>query len=105
METQYFKLKDSEPAYSIFYAVNENKTVAVCPDPASPIITCYDNNVIEDDDIEDIEECSEFDFAIAYNSAEKNAKNFTTKLCFQMSLLCECDLILKTDKDQYGDDI
>ena len=75
METKYFKLKETEPAYSIFYAVSENKTVAVCPDPASPIITCYDNNVIEND-IEDIEECSEFDFAIAYNSAKENINDF-----------------------------
>ena len=81
METKYFKLKDSEPAYSIFYAVSENKTVAVCPDPASPFITCYSNNVIEDD-IEDFEECSEFDFAIAYNSAKENINDFITELCY-----------------------
>jgi hypothetical protein len=46
MKTKYFMLKDSEPVYSIFYAVSENRTVAVCADAESPFITCYDNNTI-----------------------------------------------------------
>jgi len=81
METKYFMLKEIEPAYSIFYAVNENKTVAVCPDPASPIITCYDNNIIEND-IEDLTECKKLDFATALKNAEKNIKQFTENLIF-----------------------